>query len=348
MQSFDFASLRPHRLCHFVVRSDHAIKPGGDIDLAHQLSRTATAAGASVVVAAPGDLGEISADDALFLFNIDRPFDASAALAHAPAQTRALLYTLHHPQPGIERYLCHGVGGAKRLLARLAGNQPDRYEALIDLAKGALARDPARMIAGARRKQVIRALIDRCELLVVDPGELAAIEARHGSATRPAALLLHPVASHAPHIGQHMLRYVLVPGRIEPRKNQLAALKALAAIDIRARGLEIAVVGGKGSDAGYYQEVIDFCLANRILYLSHLPKALFLQAVSSADVVINASYFEVTSLIDLYALRYDIPLVTTQFGYYSPAPHLAQLDPLAWQRDHHAVAAAIDQVLAPQ
>ena len=328
---FDLATLAGYCHCYFVLRADHAEKPGGDVDLAHQIGRAARAAGATVSIVGVAELpATLGVRDLLFLFNIDRPYDAATALARMHPDGRALLYPLHHPAAGVAKYL-RRVGGGKRLLGALAGGRPDRYEALVDTAKAARTRDMGRFRAAMGRSRAIATLIGRCELLVTSPAELAEIAGRYGTPPRGAWLLPHPVAPHMPApAGSGTLRYVLVPGRIEPRKNQLAALQTLAAMKLRDRGYEVVLAGGRGSDAAYFTATIDFALASGIIYVSQLPKALFFPAVSGARLVVNASFFEVTSLIDLYAIENAIPLVTTIHGYYDHAPSLRQVDPLAW------------------
>lgn len=327
---FEIDTLAGYRHCYFVLRSDHAAKPGGDVDLARQIARQAEAAGASVSIVGVNDLpATLDAQDLLFLFNIDRPYDATLALARVHARGRALLYPLHHPSAGIAKYLAR-VDGPKWLLGRIAGGRPDRYEALVDAAKALRSRDPQRLRVAVTRTHAIRTLIARCELLVTSDVELAEITTRFGAPPRGAWLLPHPVAPHVAAGATPFPRYVLVAGRIEPRKNQLAALQTLAAMDLRARGYEVVLAGGKGTDEAYFQRTIEFAMANGIIYISQLPKTLFFPAVSGAALMVNASFFEVTSLIDLYAIENRIPLVTTTHGYYTPVPTLAQVDPAAW------------------
>lgn len=327
---FDITSLAAYRHCYFVLRSDHATKPGGDVDLARQIGRSAEAAGATVSIVGIKDLpAALEAQDLLFLFNIDRPYDAATALGRAHPDGRALLYPLHHPNKGVRKYLTQ-VHGPKRLLSAIAGGRPDRYEAMVDTAKAVRTLDIGRLRAAIGRGRVIAGLIERCELLVTSTAELAEISKRYGVPPRGAWLLPHPVAAYVSAVGQGVPRYILVPGRIEPRKNQLAALQALASMNMREHGYEVVLAGGKGSDTAYFRSSIDFALANGIIYVSQLPKSLFFPAVSGAALVINASFFEVTSLIDLYAIENKVPLVTTTHGYYDPAPALRQVDPEFW------------------
>lgn len=330
MAFFDIGSLAAYRRCYFVLRSDHATKPGGDVDLARQIGRAAEAAGATVSIVGIEDLpAALEAQDLLFLFNIDRPYDATTALRRVHPNGRALLYPLHHPDAGIKKYLTQ-VHGPKRLLSALAGGRPDRYEAMVDTAKAVRMRDIGRLRVAIGRGRVIDGLIERCELLVTSTAELLEISRRYGAPPRGAWLLPHPVAAYVPTVGHGLPRYILVPGRIEPRKNQLAALQALASMNMRERGYEVVLAGGTGSDTAYFRSSIDFALANGIIYVSQLPKSLFFPAVSGAALVINASFFEVTSLIDLYAIENRVPLVTTIHGYYAPAPALRQVDPDSW------------------
>jgi len=344
-ENFDIASLADYRCCYFVLRADYAHKSGGDVDLARQLARMAETSGAVVRLISIADMpSSTTADDLFFLFNIDRPYEAAAALEHAHPEARALLYTLHHPVAGIHKYLAH-VGGSKRMLATMASGHPDRYEALVDIAKAVRTGDRRRLRAAFGRRQMVARLIRRCELLVTSDVELTQIVQQHGAAPRKAWLLPHPVAPYAPPATSNALRYVLVPGRIEPRKNQHAALKTLVTMDLRERGYEIVLVGGTGSDRSYFIKTLDYAMANNVIYVSHLPKSLFFPAVSGAALVINASFFEVTSLIDLYAIAYRIPLITTIHGYYTAAPTIQQVDPASWGTPDAALRAAIETML---
>lgn len=328
--TFDIASLSAHRHCYFVLRDDHATKPGGDVDLARQIAAATNTAGAAASVVRVAELpARMDAQDLLFLFNIDRPYEAATALDRAHPDGRVLLYPLYHPAAGVKKYL-RRVGGIKQLLAVAAGGKPERYEALVDVAKATRTRDLGRLRAAIHRRGAVTRLIDRAELLVTSDEELTEIAAHYGAPRRRAWLLPHLVAPYASPGGTGLPCYLLVPGRIEPRKNQLAALQTLAALEMPRRGYQVVLLGGKGSDTGYFDATIHFALDNGILYASQLPKSLFFPAVSGAKLVINASFFEVTSLIDLYAIENEIPLVTTIHGYYAPAASLRQVDPLAW------------------
>ncbi len=271
----------------------------------------------------------LDARDLMFLFNIDRPYDAALALEHAHPDSRVLLYPLHHPGAGITKYLAK-VSGLKGMLGMIAGRRPDRYEAMVDAAKAVRTRDFRRLRVALRRRQTIADLMIRCELLITSTVELSEIATQFGSPSRMTWLLPHPVADYVAPNAVALPRYILVAGRIEPRKNQLAALQTLAKMNLRDRGYEIVLAGGTGSDISYFRETIDFALENGIIYVSQLPKNLFFPAVSGASLLVNASFFEVTSLIDLYAIDNEIPLITTTHGYYTSVPTLRQIDPAAW------------------
>jgi glycosyltransferase involved in cell wall biosynthesis len=347
MLDFDISTLIAAPRIFFVVREDHRTKPGGDIDLAKALSGQIAAGGGHPEIVIAADVPALDDRDILFLFNIDRPHDALVALGHATERTRVFLYALHHPQAGIEAYLRSGVSGAKRLLSTAANHQAGRYEALVDFAKAIRNRDMSRLRNAMLRQDGVATLLARCELLVVEEAELHAIEAAYGPAAHRAFRLPHPIAAKSVSaeatLGFH---YALVAGRIEPRKNQLVGIKGLLAADVRALGLEIVVVGAPGSDWKYFEQVLRLCLENRVLYISQLPQSLFFPTVSNASIVINPSYFEVTSLIDLYAIAHKIPLLTTTFSWYEPSTNLVQLHPDSWLNDRETIRKSIGALLA--
>lgn len=347
MAPFDITALTGYQHCYFVLRADYRIKSGGDVDLARQLGRAASAAGATVSILGVDELpAHLDKADLLFIFNIDRPYDAAVAIDHAHPDGRVLLYTLHHPSAGVAKYLTR-VRGIKRWLGRAAGAQPDRYEALVDIAKGAKDRNLERLRVAIHRRHVINRLLARCELLVTSQAELDEIRSSFDLTLQTAWLLPHPVAPYAPGAAVEGFRYVLVPGRIEPRKNQLAALQALAAMGLRERGYEVILAGGRGADRAYFRQTVNFALASGTIYVSQLPKSLFFPTVSGAALVVNASFFEVTSLIDLYAIANRIPLVTTVHSYYDSIPSMRQVDPLGWRASPSAeLRDAINAMLA--
>ena len=344
MNRFDVATLARHPRVFVVLREDHQIKPGGDVDLARHIARDVEAAGGRPVLVTARDLSGVGVDDALVLFNIDRPFDAVTALAKVPEACRALLYCLHHPAEGVAKYLRGTQSGTRGVLARRAGYRPDRYETLVDVAKGAARLDARRIAIGLRRRQGIRQLMDRCELLVVAAAEMEAIEAAYGPARQAAAILPHPPVACAERLPTNLLRYILIPGRIEPRKNQLAAIENLAR-STAVEGRHVVVVGGPGSDRVYFDAVVQACLAAGFLYLSQLPKTLFYPVTAAADLVINPSYVEVTSLIDLFAMASGIPLITTRHAWYEANATTIQVDPEAWRSDPVAIDEAVRQAL---
>ena len=329
--------------CHLIVRFDHASKGGGDIDLANRLRDEVITQGISAEVTTPRKLKNVSPRDCLILFNLDRPFDALSALAKVPKETRCFLYTLHHPQAGVAKYLRHATG-LRGKIAQLSGWAPEKYEALIDVAKGVRNGEPHRVLSALRHKETVNKILARCHLLVVAEEELSEIELIHGPAPLGASILPHPPLC-ATKRADLPFRSVVVPGRIEPRKNQLAGLRALADAGVQERGVKVIVVGGSGSDKNYFQRTINECKRTGCIYMSSLPKDNFFSLLSSASLVVNPSFFEVTSLVDLYVVERGIPLITTKHAYYNEAPLLNQVDPNSWFENPAVIEAALDRLL---
>ena len=322
---------------YFVLRHDHQLKPGGDVDLARYLARQAEIEDVRVKVLTAAELQSAGPEDALVLFNIDRPYDAVTALGKAHPATACYLYTLHHPSDGVKTYLRHGVSGVRRMIAVLVDNDPMRYEAVVDFAKGIRLFNINRISFAISRSRHVQTLLARSHLFVVSHDESSAIALRFSNELLKVSLLPHPIEPYHPVRPSATRPYILVPGRIEPRKNQLAALRTLSSLRSHFSDHDIIVVGGAGANAQYFQNVIDFCESNQITYQSQLDKSAFFSLVSRASVVANASYFEVTSLIDLYAIKNRIPLLTTKFGYYVQSPLVRLVNPVAWSTDKQTI-----------
>ncbi|MBI1220675.1 MAG: hypothetical protein GC186_19260 [Rhodobacteraceae bacterium] len=123
------------------------------------------------------------------------------------------------------------------------------------------------------------------------------------------------------------LGLIVVPGRIEARKNQIAALR----IAQHFPELTFLFVGALSPYEKRY--VAEFLLTlgqtANARHVAALPKEEFYPVLSSAELVLNASFFEVTSLIDLYCIENSIPLVTTLHTYARASGAFRVFDPMS-------------------
>jgi glycosyltransferase involved in cell wall biosynthesis len=113
--------------------------------------------------------------------------------------------------------------------------------------------------------------------------------------------------------------YVLCPGRIEPRKNQLALLEALANLD-RA----VVILGDPVPRHRAYAAACRRAAAGNVHFVAAVPhnSPLLASAYRSAACVVLPGWFETPGLAALEAALAGVPLVVTRMGaareYFGP------------------------------
>jgi len=127
--------------------------------------------------------------------------------------------------------------------------------------------------------------------------------------------------------------FVLCVGRIEPRKNQLTLLEALAddAVDV------VLASGGHAYRQDYLEACRRFRRRGRTVYLPHLTDAELAGAYRAARVHVLPSWYELPGLVTLEALGAGCAVVTTGWGTLKDylgdtIPYAAPDDPAALRR----------------
>lgn len=320
------------------LRSDAEAKPGGDVSLLRSFARQlADDHEVEVVVGVPS-VHDLRGADVVVTANLDRPVEPAATLARAErAGVMTVHYTLHHPAPGVSAYLAAGVHGVRSQLARLAAGDPVRYEQLLwNLhALNGLRRGRRPIVGSVARAQ--RRLLSGANVVVASELEVRAIERDVGTLDRY-QVVAHPTdfppGRHEPVAGR-----VVVPGRVESRKNQLLALELAR----RFPSCEFLFVGALNrSDRRFVQrfaEELDG--VDNARHLEHLPKDEFYPLLRSAEAVVSASWFEVTSLIELYCADNAIPLVVSEHSYLQGEGPIHRFDPADVQAATEALAVCL-------
>lgn len=310
-----------------VTRFDAKRKNGGDYQMmrsfAHELSYVFDV---EICYGVPSD-EQLNGVTAVLCTNLDRPIEALHTLHLCKAQNLIfMLYTLHHPHEGISAYLSSGVRGFKRIIARLAGNDPQRYEQGLWWLRTAeeLLRHQ-RFLPQAWVSSAQRHLLSEADAVICCSAEES--RALTCDIIRPPDHYIVPHPADAPAITgvDVVANRVIVAGRIEARKNQLMALE----IAREMPDMEFVFVGGKMlAEAAYVAEFDE--LLGQVPNATHktaLPKEEFYSFLASAEIVLNPCFFEVTSLIDVYCLQNSIPLVTTNHTYLRGYGAFQQFDP---------------------
>jgi glycosyltransferase involved in cell wall biosynthesis len=301
------------------IRPDHHSKSGGDIALAKAFSQRLRQFGfESALLSAPKQVEDFQ-PRLLIAFNLDQPLELLGMCGAAKqCGAEVAVYTLHHPREGMRAYLRSGLPGMRGWIARFLGNDPARYIFATALFRCYRRRDVnalMHMLLG--RKRLICNLVPLIdELLVSGPSELAAIQSEIPALCNTSALVIpHPVdfpVVDMPDLNPYeeglWRRHFLVAGRIESRKNQNAVLRVAAQIP----DSEFVFAGiPNDSDPAYCAEFRQLlAAAPNCRWLGQLSMAALLQHIACADAVVSPSWFEVMSLINLYAYALGTPVIS--------------------------------------
>ncbi len=308
------------------LRSDGETKVGGDVNLLRTFADELGMKHSVDTVYGVPSVATLKHYDVVLTTNLDRPIEPAATLANAKlGGTRCVHYSLHHPYAGIAAYLRHGVHGARKPLATLARYSPSRYEQLLWSAHAANSVLRARRRpAMGRIEEAQRRLVTEADRLVVSSPAEATTIASDIAAPVDYDVVAHPSdfprGARAPIPGR-----IIVPGRIESRKNQLLAIRLAR----RFPNHEFLFVGAPlRSDRQYlqrFERAIDE--AENCRHVDHLDKGEFYELLLTAEVVLSASWFEVTSLIELFCAENGIPLAVSHHSYLDAGGATYRFDP---------------------
>jgi glycosyltransferase involved in cell wall biosynthesis len=204
------------------------------------------------------------------------------------------------------------------------GADPARYFHVMALLRGLRRLDAGAfkyLVMGRQQLQKdIASHVD--QLLVSGPSE--ATEIRHGFpelASLPTWDVPHPVdlsdlpAFELPAEASTFRagRQFLVAGRIESRKNQLSVLE----VADQFPNDKFVFAGLVNETDGRYAQAFKQLLARRsnCQWVGQLSWAQLLQAIAQADAVLSPSWFEVMSLINLFAHALGTPIIAAAHTY---------------------------------
>lgn len=301
------------------IRPDHDSKSGGDIALANAFSQRLRRLGFEIEMLSTAKQVQGFQPRLLIAFNLDQPLELfNMCRAAKQCGAEVAVYTLHHPWKGVCAYLKSGLPGVRGWVARCVGDDPAKYLFAMALFRSCRRCDllaVRHMLHGWKGLiNTLAPLID--ELLVSGPSELAAIQAEFpGLCNAIVRVVPHPVDLPAvdipelnPYAESRWSRHFFVAGRIESRKNQNAVLRIAA----RVPDSEFVFAGSPNENDPTY--VAEFrrllAAAPNCRWLGQLGMAALLQHIACADAVVSPSWFEVMSLINLYAYGLGTPVIS--------------------------------------
>ena len=253
--------------------------------------------------------------DLVHACNIDRPetFFQVRSVARDFPKTPILLTPIHHSNVQRREYERHGRRGALRTVNALVPGYQFR-EALKFLVRGLRSRAllPAalRFLTVRNPQQKIAAAASVHLFASESERNWCAEDYRIKSARHeifPNGI--EEVAAYS--LTETRDIDVIMTGRVESRKNQVAVLKALA-----GTGLKVCVVGAENqSHQRYVAELRGILAANPSFeYLGPKPHAETLALMSRSRVYISASWLEVMSLSDLEAFGAGCRVIASRHG----------------------------------
>jgi hypothetical protein len=298
MREFNF---RKYESICFVVRDDFVKFRGGDIDLVHSYAaELSTFKSVSVITYSELNQLDIDSVDLVFFINLDRPkpiVDAINKYDYKNCETA--LYTLFHPPAGI-------------FLKKFSL----RFNFLAAWLVKLKIHFFFRRNFNRSFKQGLYVLEDYIlksinHIICVNNDELSEIKKYFKIDNDHVNFLRHKVFQHE---GEKRIvnNRICVPGRIEKRKNQLLVFKIVDHFP----DIDFYFIGSGDKDSTYYKKFL-FSLSKKrnCFHFDHMAKIDFYNFLLSSKVVLNNSFFEVQSTIDLFCIENGISLVTTKYCY---------------------------------
>lgn len=295
-----------------VLRHDAGYRPGGDTMLLSTLSKYLDDFWCNIVVGVPD---HVEGFDFVICANIDRPIEANELLNICQRDQVPLhLMTLHHSYVELSRFLKSGLRGWKQILAMMVRFKPVYYEQCLwqlRVVASYFSKGTTLKFGNVRRSQL--ALLENCELLlVVSKEELKMIEHDIGAVSSRVVEVPHIINSE-PIKEVAEKKIVFCPRRIESRKNQLFLLQVAE----RLSEYKFVFMGRlNSSESGYCKKFMNNATKlENVLYLEPREIKEFRSYLMSSNIVLTASWFEVTSLIELEVLKNGKKLVTSSPSY---------------------------------
>lgn len=328
----------------WLVRDDLCTHPGGDTTQILKTAQALVELGVSVDFAGRPP-HSTSSYDLVHLFHLDRLWE------HLPvcrqlrrARSAAVLSTIYWPADDFDR---GGRAGFQGFLARLLGSE--RYQAARLTQRFFMRRSGGGLLRGWDRRLLnfcaaARYLLETVRVILPNSrAEQEVIAERFG--VRPPAVIVPNAADGATFGGPYppvaSRSGVLCVGRLEPRKNQLALIEALADSEV-----SLTLVGQSGRFSGRYAARCRAAGGANVRYVGQCDQAELRTLYHGARVHACVSWYETPGLASLEAGLCGCRLVVTPGGctreYFGVDAYYCQPD------DPESIREAIEAALAAE
>lgn len=321
-------SVLPHvsRTVDFVVRSDAFVKPGGDT---HQVERYAVVLrklGYDVEIFEHRETLKFRSGSIVHIVNVDRPYDFLSAIRLAKGH-KVVVSSIHHDLDNVrEMRMAEKGQGLRSFVGRVLSESGREFLAYavrsrrqVTSVRSAALWMLAMLRATSRVRQVWRltgrALEDVAAVTLLAKGEGVSLESDTGWSGHNGVIIPNGIPDHAESAVKvdwaSRTVDLCVVGRIEPRKRSVEVATAAHKL-----GLNCVFVGPASPSAPAYAS--DFSeyvgTSPHITWLGPRSHSEVQDLLGDSKVLVNASWVEVQSLVDIEAARSGCWVVTGRGG----------------------------------
>ncbi len=293
----------------WLVRPDLDREPGGDTTQIHQTATALRRLGVSPTLSSAAR-PDLDGFDLVHLFHLDRVWENARWCRLIRARgLPAVLSPLYWPTEEFDR---HGRSGVQGWLAQSVG--PRAYPSLRIAQRSALSALSQRDLRALRLsfRRSVRFVLDTIDALLPNSqAEKHQIRARFG-ASCPITVVPNAVDASAfggPPDWKAQRDEVLCVGRLEPRKNQLALIRAVRGMRVRLR-----LVGQAGHFNRPYERRCRREAGSEVEFLGHRTPAELRWLYRCSRVHASASWYETPGLASLEAAACGCSVVVGEGG----------------------------------
>ncbi len=311
----------------FLVRLDFQDKFGGDTFQIKQYAFTLEKKRCSVEYI---DLLRIKTldlkgYDLLVLVNLDRPFELlefSKYIERDDLWHKTIIIPIHHSLDFIDKHWRYRIPVFYFILNCIFGSYSiDKIKNFIFFRKILFFKNSAFNHIGKNYKKEIKEILDKCsKIICIANGEMKSLENDFEFDKFSKCIVVRNGVTRT--FSESVKKWnngssvrdidVLVSGRIEPRKNQIRIIKALIGTQIK-----VVFIGDiNKNNNSYGRQFLSLCDRHtNFHYAGKIPTEDIVEYYLRSKVHLSASWFEVSSLVDLEAYVSGCFIISSQNGY---------------------------------
>jgi hypothetical protein len=302
------------------MRHDANTKNGGDLFILKMIADVFIKKGC-LVDFSTSLFPDLNGYVAIYCANLDRHFEAYIHMKRAKKHNiKFYIYTLHHPDLAVHRYLKYGVTSKKMVVSFFSLFKPSVYESikgllgLITVYPG-LIFWPKAFLGNKTRRDILKGAT--CCLVACDLEMEHILKDCNVPPIQNYCKVPHVLTSDSIEktVHEKESKLVVCAARHEERKNQLKVFDLAK----KHNDYKFVFVGGRNENDRKFQIRFDELIKenNNCYYLGEVSLQELTQVIRKASIFISASWFEVLSLVELQAFISGCQMVVGKGSYVS-------------------------------